>query len=133
MNSGYSEPPDIVNFLPGPFEFTITRVHCACLTKCRVGQLSEIWDDVLEENNHLNRHQFQRHTNLFTTANINCAHHAVEHCQYCKATHILSSAGIAPTSTNVFDTSLESIHKHLPLPFHLLPFHLLFAYQNRIW
>ena len=28
MNSGYSEPPDIVNFLPGPFEFTIMRVHC---------------------------------------------------------------------------------------------------------
>ena len=28
MNSGYSEPPDIVNFLPGPFEFTVTRVHC---------------------------------------------------------------------------------------------------------
>ena len=29
MNSVYSEPPDIVNFLPGPFEFTITRVHCS--------------------------------------------------------------------------------------------------------
>ena len=28
MNSGYSEPPDIVNFLAGPFEFTIMRVHC---------------------------------------------------------------------------------------------------------
>ena len=31
MNSGYSEPPDIVNFLPGPFEFTLTRVHCMCM------------------------------------------------------------------------------------------------------
>ena len=28
MNSGYSEPPDIVNFLPGPLEFTIMRVYC---------------------------------------------------------------------------------------------------------
>ena len=25
MNSGYSEPPDILNFLPGPFELTLTR------------------------------------------------------------------------------------------------------------
>ena len=31
VNSGYSEPPDIVNFLPGPFEFTIMRVHCTLL------------------------------------------------------------------------------------------------------
>ena len=39
MNSGYSEPPDIVNFLPGPLEFTITRVHCICIV-CVVKDIS---------------------------------------------------------------------------------------------
>ena len=40
MNSGYSEPPDIVNFLHGPFKFTIMRVHCTLryiLSQCGRG------------------------------------------------------------------------------------------------
>ena len=53
MNSGYSEPPDIVNFLPGPFEFTIMRVHCIIAVYCtdgevRLGEGETAWEGRVE-------------------------------------------------------------------------------------
>ena len=86
------------------------------LTKWRAGQLSELWDDVLEENNHLNRNQSQKHMNSSATANINRARRAVEDGQYRKAIQILSSAGIAPTFTNVFDIMFGKHPQAAPPP-----------------
>ena len=85
------------------------------LTKWRAGQLSELWDDILEENNRLNRNQSQKHMNSSATANINRARRAVEDGQYRKAIQILSSAGFAPTPTNVFDIMLGK-HPHAAPP-----------------
>ena len=50
------------------------------------------------------------------TANINRARRAVEDGQYRKAIQILSSAGIAPTSTNVFDIMLGKHPQAAPPP-----------------
>ena len=44
------------------------------LTKWRAGQLSKQWNDVLEENNCLNRNQFQKHMNFSTKGAAEAVH-----------------------------------------------------------
>ena len=76
------------------------------IAKWRAGQLSELWDDILTENNRLNNLS-QKRNNSPVPANIHRARRAVEDGQFRKAIQILSSDGIAHSSSDVYDTMLS--------------------------
>ena len=85
------------------------------ITKWRAGQLSELWDEILGENNRHNKHLSQKCNNSSASPNFLCARRAAEDGQYRKAIQILSSAGITPSSRDVLDAMLSK-HPQSPLP-----------------
>ena len=85
------------------------------IAKWKAGQLSELWDGILAENNRLNN-LIQKRSNSPVPANIHRARRAVEDGQFRKAIQILSSAGIAPSSSDVYDAMLSKHPQSAPPP-----------------
>ena len=101
------------------------------IAKWKAGQLSELWDGILAENNRLNN-LIQKRSNSPVPANIHRARRAVEDGQFRKAIQILSSAGIAPSSSDVYDAMLSKHPQSAPPP---IPskFHLLYVFLSWTW
>ena len=86
------------------------------IAKWRAGQLSELWVDTLELNNRHNRRLSQKRNNSSFSPNLFHVRRAVEDGQYRKAIQILSSAGIAHSSRDVFDDMLSKHPQSAPPP-----------------
>ena len=85
------------------------------IAKWKAGQLLELWDDILVENNRL-KNIFEKRTNSPVHGNIHRARRAVEDGQFRKALQTLSSAGFAPSSSDVYDAMLSKHPQSAPPP-----------------
>ena len=85
------------------------------LAKWRDGQIMELWEDILDENNRLNASLSQKRSTPSPFSNIHRALLAAEDGQYHKALQALSSVGIAPPSKEVLE-AMTSKHPQSALP-----------------
>ena len=85
------------------------------IAKWKAGQLLELWDDILVENNRL-KNIFEKRINSPVHGNIHRARRAVVDGQFRKALQTLSSAGFAPSSSDVYDAMLSKHPQSAPPP-----------------
>lgn len=89
----------------------ILKTVRARIAKWRDGEVVELWEGVVAENDRLKRHHCRRPSSIesLRLANARRAHRAVEDGHYRKAIQSLSSAGLASATADVVD---EMVAKH---------------------